>query len=74
MIMLSPNHRKMQHELSGKAKFEFGELGGKVSDESMQKVQRETSSYVSRELIRKQKELIKVIKEEFQMNVSKTES
>ncbi len=56
---------KMQHELSGKAKFEFGEFGGKVSDESMQKVQRETSSYVSRELIRKQKELIKVIKEEF---------
>tara|TARA_Y100000588_G_scaffold56759_1_gene54544 strand:- start:47 stop:1609 length:1563 start_codon:yes stop_codon:yes gene_type:complete len=56
---------KMQHELSGKAKFEFAELSGKVSDESMQKVQRETSSYVSRELIRKQKELIKVIKEEF---------
>lgn len=56
---------RMQHELSGKAKFEFGELGGKISDESMQKVQRETSSYVSRELIRKQKELIKVIKEEF---------
>lgn len=56
---------KMQHELSGKAKFEFVEFGGKISDESMQKVQRETSSYVSRELIRKQKELIKVIKEEF---------
>ncbi|HIF9081161.1 TPA: P-loop ATPase, Sll1717 family [Photobacterium damselae] len=56
---------KMQRELSGKAKFEFGEFGGKISDESMQKVQRETSSYVSRELIRKQKELIKVIKEEF---------
>lgn len=56
---------KMQHELSGKANFEVGNISGKITDESMQKIQRETSSYVSKELIRKQKELIKVIKTEF---------
>ncbi|HGE6041790.1 TPA: DNA repair protein, partial [Vibrio cholerae] len=56
---------KMQRELSGKANFELGSATGKYSDESMQKVQRETSSYVSRELLRKQKELIKVINAEF---------
>ncbi|GAB6263945.1 P-loop ATPase, Sll1717 family [Photobacterium sp. R1] len=59
---------KMQSELSGKVSFEFLQSTGKVTDESMQKVQRETSSYVSRELIRKQKELIKVIREEFSDN------
>lgn len=56
---------KMQLELSGKAGFELGSIAGKISDESIQKVQRETSSYVSRELLRKQKELIKIINNEF---------
>lgn len=56
---------RMQRELSGKAGFEFGSIAGKYNDESMKKVQRETSSYVSRELLRKQKELIKVINAEF---------
>ena len=56
---------KMQYELTGKVNFELATSTGKATDESIQKVQRETSSYVSRELIRKQKELIKVIKEEF---------
>ncbi|MBY6106821.1 KAP family NTPase [Ferrimonas balearica] len=59
---------KMQHELSGKAEFGLMNASGKISDENTQKVQRETSSYVSRELIRKQKELIKVIQEEFSDN------
>lgn len=56
---------KMQRELSGKANFELVSVGGKYNDESFKKVQHETSSYVSRELLRKQKELIKVIKSEF---------
>lgn len=56
---------KMQRELSGKAGLELCKISGNYSDESMQKVQRETSSYVSRELLRKQKELIKVINTEF---------
>lgn len=59
---------KMQSELSGKVNFEFASATGKVTDQSIQKVQRETSSYVSKELIRKQKELIKVIHEEFSDN------
>lgn len=56
---------KMQHELSGKAGFDFASAAGKYNDESIKKVQSETSSYVSKELLRKQKELIKVIKTEF---------
>jgi hypothetical protein len=59
---------KMQTELSGKVNFEFLGATGKATEESIKKVQRETSSYVSKELIRKQKELIKVIKEEFSDN------
>ncbi|MCG6202800.1 hypothetical protein, partial [Psychromonas antarctica] len=59
---------KMQQELSGKANFEIFNVTGKATEESIKKVQRETSSYVSRELIRKQKELIKIIKEEFSDN------
>ncbi|MCZ4295111.1 P-loop ATPase, Sll1717 family [Vibrio sinaloensis] len=59
---------RMQAELSGKLKLDPFEMGGKASAESVEKVQRETSSYVSRELLRKQKELIKVIREEFSDN------
>ncbi|WP_061013329.1 P-loop ATPase, Sll1717 family [Photobacterium leiognathi] len=59
---------KMQHELSGKFSIDGVSLGASAKNENMQKIQRETSSYVSRELIRKQKELIKVIKEEFSDN------
>lgn len=59
---------KMQHDLSGKISLEGLSIGGQAQRENLQKVQRETSSYVSRELIRKQKELIKVIREEFSDN------
>ena len=52
---------KMQHELSGKLKSSKIDLTGKISSENQEKIQRETSSYVSRELIKKQKELIKII-------------
>ena len=60
--------QKMQNELSGKLSLDVLNLGGKTQTENLQKIQRETSSYVSRELIRKQKELIKVINEEFSEN------
>ncbi|OOF03450.1 P-loop ATPase, Sll1717 family, partial [Salinivibrio sp. MA607] len=56
---------KMQSELSGKISLEGVSLGGGLTGEVLQKIQRETSSYVSRELLRKQKELIKLIKDEF---------
>lgn len=56
---------KMQNELSTKIGIKGINLGGKLGREDTQKVQSETSSYVSRELIRKQKELIKILNEEF---------
>ncbi|EKN3404560.1 DNA repair protein [Yersinia enterocolitica] len=56
---------KMQHELSAKIGMKGINLGGKLGSEDTQKIQSETSSYVSRELIRKQKELIKILNEEF---------
>lgn len=56
---------KMQHELSSKIGTKGINIGGKLGSEDTQKVQSETSSYVSRELIRKQKELIKILNEEF---------
>lgn len=56
---------KMQSELSSKIGVKGIHLGGKLAGEDTQKVQSETSSYVSRELIRKQKELIKILNEEF---------
>ncbi|WP_407829426.1 P-loop ATPase, Sll1717 family [Shewanella algae] len=59
---------KMQRELAGKLNFQVLNASGKITDENIKKVQRETSSYVSRELIRKQKELIKIVKEEFSDN------
>lgn len=59
---------KMQSELSGKLKSSNINLAGKISSENQAKIQRETSSYVSRELIKKQKELIKIIKGEFSDN------
>ncbi|STD29347.1 Predicted P-loop ATPase [Edwardsiella tarda] len=55
----------MQDELSAKIGVKGISLGGKLCQEETQKVQSETSSYVSRELIRKQKELIKILNEEF---------
>jgi len=55
----------MQSELSTKIGIKGINLGGKLGREDAQKVQSETSSYVSRELIRKQKELIKILNEEF---------
>ena len=40
-------------------------LGGGISSDASQKIQRETSRYVSSELLKKQKELIKIIEDEF---------
>lgn len=56
---------KMQGELSTKIGIKELVFGGKLNREETQKIQSETSSYVSRELIRKQKELIKILSEEF---------
>lgn len=56
---------KVQSELSAAIKPKGINLGGKLTAEDTVKVQRETSSYVSRELIKKQKELIKILSEEF---------
>lgn len=55
---------KMQHELSSTLGLPVLKVGGKGSNESTEKIQRATSRYVSSELLRKQKELIKLIKEE----------
>ncbi|MCD9521695.1 DNA repair protein [Photobacterium carnosum] len=55
---------KMQNEISGGFSSGGAKLSGKFSGETSEKIQRETASYVSRELLRKQKELIKLIKDE----------
>lgn len=55
---------KMQSELSGSLDGGFAKITGRVTDEVAQKIQRETARYVSSELLRKQKELIKIITEE----------
>jgi hypothetical protein len=56
---------KMQESLSGGANSGLFKADAKKLDERLQKIQTATSSYVSKELLRKQKELIKVITEEF---------
>lgn len=56
---------KMQESLSGGANGGIFKFEGKQLEENLQKIQSVTSSYVSKELLRKQKELIKVIQEEF---------
>lgn len=55
---------KMQSELTGTLGISVTKVSGKVLDESVQKIQTETAKYVSSELLRKQKELIKIITEE----------
>lgn len=55
---------KMQSELTGTLGISVAKVSGKVLDESVQKIQTETAKYVSSELLRKQKELIKIITEE----------
>ncbi len=55
---------KMQHELNGSVGNGFAKVSGKITDEVAQKIQTETARYVSSELLRKQKELIKIIMEE----------
>ncbi|MGI8487371.1 hypothetical protein QWJ20_02365 [Pectobacterium sp. S5] len=52
---------KMQHDLSTKIGMKGIDIGGKLGSEDTQRIQSETSSYVSRELIRKQKELMKIL-------------
>ena len=59
---------KMQNELSAKASFKVFETSVGINNENIEKIQRETSSYVSRELLYKQKELIKIINSEFSDN------
>lgn len=54
-----------QAELGTKIGSEFLNLSGSVSRDSLEKIQYETSSYVSKELLSKQKELIKILKTEF---------
>ena len=59
---------KMQAELSGKFGTSNSNMSAKEQQETVKKIQTATSSYVSKELLRKQKELIKLIKEEFADN------
>ncbi|SGZ20498.1 P-loop ATPase, Sll1717 family [Moritella viscosa] len=63
--IVSEISNKMQDELSGKFGSGLFNTTGKVSEEHLKKIQSATSSYVSKELLRKQKELIKIIKAEF---------
>jgi len=56
---------KMQSELSGQIGATGAKLSAKEKQELAKKIQTTTSSYVSKELLRKQKELIKLITEEF---------
>lgn len=56
---------KLESDLSLKIGRSGLNIGGKLSNADTTKVQSETSSYVSRELLFKQKELIKILKEEF---------
>lgn len=55
---------KMQSELSASLGLPIIKAGTKASNESTEKIQRATSRYVSSELLRRQKELIKLIKED----------
>lgn len=54
----------MQTELAGGMNMPPVKLDGKVSAELTEKIQRATAQYVSTELLRKQKELIKVLTQE----------
>ncbi|WP_411570772.1 P-loop NTPase fold protein [Pectobacterium cacticida] len=63
--IVSEISNKMQSDLSGTAGISSLSATGKLSEESLKKVQTTTSNYVSKELLIKQKELIKIIKEEF---------
>lgn len=56
---------KLENDLSLKIGGSGLNIGGKLSNADATKIQSETSSYVSRELLFKQKELIKILKEEF---------
>lgn len=54
----------MQNDLSGSLGAGFLQVGGQRNTETTEKIQRETTRYVSSELLRKQKELIKLLTEE----------
>ncbi|CFB71325.1 TPA: P-loop NTPase fold protein [Yersinia enterocolitica] len=56
---------KLERDLSIKLGNSAIGIGSKLSQSDVTKVQSETSSYVSRELLFKQKELIKILKNEF---------
>lgn len=56
---------KLERDLSFKLGSSTVGVGGKISNADTTKIQSETSSYVSRELLFKQKELIKILKAEF---------
>lgn len=55
---------KMQAEITGSIGPSFAKTTGKIAADVAQRVQTETARYVSSELLRKQKELIKIITEE----------
>lgn len=62
--VVSEISNKMQGDLSSTLKLAGVSSGSKYSEELTEKIQTETARYVSRELLKKQKELIKLIKEE----------
>lgn len=49
---------KLQSEVSGKLNLKFLDASGLLTEEQVEKVQRETSRYVSSELLRQQKDII----------------
>lgn len=55
----------LQKDISAKIGCEISSIDGKLSEENFKKVQYETSNYISKELLSKQKEIIKILKEEF---------
>lgn len=56
---------KLQMGVSARLGSAASRIGGKIDKEEYQKIQTETASYVSVELLRKQKEIIKILKQEF---------
>lgn len=56
---------RMEADISASISFNGSSVGGNLKEENIDKIQTTTSSYVSKELLRQQKEIIKKINEEF---------
>lgn len=56
---------RMHNDLKTSLGISKTSIGGNFSSDTSEKIQRETSKYVSSELLKKQKELVKIIEDEF---------